>query len=244
MKSASLIVIGDEILTGKIKDENSFIFANTMFDRGVKVPRIETIPDGVDIIAERVRAHAKDYDYVCTSGGVGPTHDDVTFDGVAKAFSLPLVLHDEALSYFQKAQSKASRGDTVSVAQQKMLILPSPCTVHFLAPLWLPLVQVKNIYIFPGVPHLFQKLMTDFSSLFTGEKFYREIIYTNLSESLIAFELKKVQDATPSVAIGSYPQMPGKSYNVMITIEGTSEQTVQEVAKCLLPLIEGRSTCE
>jgi len=245
VKTAALVVIGDEILTGKVKDENSFIFTNTMFERGVQVGRIEVIPDLVVDIGESVTRLAKIFDYVCTSGGVGPTHDDRTFDGIAYGFSLPITEHSEALNYFQKAQVRAGRGKEISLAQRKMLAFPSPCQVYFVDPLWLPLVVVKNVYIFPGVPYLFAKLITSFAHLFDGGKFFREIVFTDLPESQIALELKTLQDNNPDVAIGSYPQgPPPKSYNVMVTVEGRVEQSVCKVANELIPLIDGRKTAE
>ncbi len=240
VKTAALVVIGDEILTGKVKDENSYVFAQAMFDRGVRVERIFIIPDKIEIIADTVRAAASAYDYVLTTGGVGPTHDDVTFEGIALSFSLPIEPHQEAIDYFRRAQTAAGRGETISDAQMKMLCLPTPCAVHFINPLWLPLVVVGNVYIFPGVPRLFQIMINGFIDLFVGGQFLRETIFTDQAESTIAFNLKAVQDQNPDVAIGSYPQMPGMPYNVMVTIEGEEECKVLSVATQLLPLIDGR----
>jgi molybdopterin-biosynthesis enzyme MoeA-like protein len=112
--------------------------------------------------------------------------------------------------------------------------------VYFIEPLWLPLVVVKNVYIFPGVPYLFSKLMQGFAHLFNGGKFFREIVFTDLAESQIAYDLKVLQDNNPDVAIGSYPQALGKPYNVMVTVEGRIEESVNKVTRELIPLIEGR----
>jgi molybdenum cofactor synthesis domain-containing protein len=242
VKTSALIVIGDEILTGKVKDENSFVFAQAMFNSGVRVERILTIPDDVDVIADALKKFASSYDYILTSGGVGPTHDDKTFAGVALGFDLPICPHERAIEYFHNAQKQAGRGEIISDAQMKMLCFPTPCEVHFITPLWLPLVVVRNVYVFPGVPFLFQTMMTGFAHLFTGGKFFREIIFTDKSESTIAFDLKAMQDHNPDVNIGSYPQMPGKPYNVMVTIEGVEEDKVSVVTSELLPLISGRKT--
>ncbi len=240
MKSAALVVIGDEILTGKVKDENSFVFANAMFNQGIKVERIDIIPDTIDVIAEAVRNYSARYDYVATSGGVGPTHDDRTLDGVAKAFQVALKEDSEALRYFKAAQEKAGRGSFVSDAQRKMLLFPEGSQPHFVEPLWLPLIQFKNVYIFPGVPFLFNRLLDGCITLFQGGKFYRELIFTNQSESKIAHDLSKVQEQFSEVSIGSYPQMPGKGFNVMVSIEGEEQHKVKTVTELLLPLIEGR----
>lgn len=240
MKNASLIIIGDEILTGKVKDENSFVFAKAMFNRGVKVGRIEVIPDDVQIIAETVNRLRRTFDYVCTSGGVGPTHDDKTFDGVAEAFKRPLKAHDEAIGYFIHSQERAGRGSLLSAAQRKMLILPFPCEVYFVEPMWLPLVRVENVFIFPGVPLLFEKSVIGLCSLFEGGQFFRRIIYTDRAEALIADVLSRTQEKFNAVSIGSYPQIPRLNYGVMVTIEGTSEDLVQRATEELVPLIEGR----
>lgn len=240
--TAALIVIGDEILTGKVKDENTLVFTSIMFERGIRVSRVLTIPDDISIIAESVAQYSLQYDYVFTSGGVGPTHDDKTFDGVAKAFSLPMVEHKEAYEYFKQAQIKVGRGEEVSSTQRKMLLFPTPCQVHFIEPLWLPLVIVKNTYVFPGVPYLFEKMMKGFAHLFCGKPLSRELVYTDLSESSIAESLKVIQEAYPEVAIGSYPQMPNRPFNVMVSIEGGDGQLVMAVKEKIMALISGRIT--
>lgn len=240
MKRAALIVIGDEILTGKVKDENSFVFANAMFNQGVKVERIDTIPDTTEIIADLVRNYSASYDYVATSGGVGPTHDDRTLDGIAKAFGVGLKESAQARQHFIAAQEKAGRGSAVSEAQRKMLAYPEGSVLHFVDPLWLPLIQCRNVFIFPGVPFLFGRLLEGCLPLFQGGTFYRELIFTDKSESKIAEDLSRVQEQFLEVNIGSYPQMPGKGFNVMVSIEGEEQHKVRSVAELLLPLIDGR----
>lgn len=240
MKKAALIVIGDEILTGKVKDENSFVFANTMFERGVRVERIDTIPDDIETIADTVRRFNANYDYVCTSGGIGPTHDDRTLEAIAYAFSLPLIEHEQARAYFETAQEKAGKGREISQAQRKMVTFPESSQVYFAEPSWLPLIRVNKVYIFPGVPLLFKHLMHAHASLFAGSKFYREIIVTNRAESTIAHDLDTVQNQFKELSIGSYPQIPRKDFNVMVTIEGENEHQVSHVASLLIPLIDGQ----
>lgn len=239
MKTAALIIIGDEILTGKVKDENSLVFAQLMFSRGIDLKRIIIIPDEVAIIAKTIQEFCKTYDYVASSGGIGPTHDDVTLEGVSAAFNKKLCEHPEAISYFRSAQEKAGRGSQISKTQLKMLFYPESAQVYFAKPMWLPLIRVENLYILPGVPSLFTRLLEAFSHLFVGEKFYREIIYTNRYESQIAPDLSKIQTKFSRTKIGSYPQEPDKSFRVMITIEGREEDLVQEAAREIMPLIEG-----
>ncbi|MCA9508138.1 MAG: competence/damage-inducible protein A [Myxococcales bacterium] len=240
MKKTGLIVIGDEILSGKIKDENSFVFTSVMFERGVKVERIEVIPDQLEAIADTVKRFSSLYDYVCTSGGVGPTHDDRTLEGISLAFRKPLIEHQEAFRYFQLAQEKAGRGSVVSDAQRKMLAFPKGSKVYFVEPLWLPLIQLRNVYIFPGVPFLFERLLKHNSYLFDGSQFFRELIATDKSESTIAHDLSTIQDQFNEVQIGSYPQSPQKDFRVLVSVEGENKDQVLTVANLLLSVLDGR----
>lgn len=239
MKTAGLVVIGDEILSGKIKDENSFVFTKTMFERGVKVKRIETISDDLSDISQTVKKFSDSFDYVCTSGGVGPTHDDCTLAGIAKAFKAPLVKNQEAYDYFQKAQSLAKRGETISKAQEKMLILPHPCELFFTEPLWLPLIKHQNVFIYPGVPFLFERLMTRFSYLFIGGQFFREIIFTNETEAAIAENLEEIQEQHKNVSIGSYPQGLNAQAKVMVSVDGENQEEVSRVRDLVVSKIAG-----
>jgi len=242
VKTAALIIIGDEILTGKVKDDNSLVFARLMFSRGIELKRITVIPDDVAIIAKTIRDFCNTYDYVASSGGIGPTHDDVTLEGVALAFNKKLREHSEAIEYFKTAQERAGRGSHISETQLKMLTYPESAQVYFKSPMWLPLIRVENLYILPGVPSLFIRLLEACADLFVGGQFfYREIIYTDRYESSIAPDLSKIQAKFSSTKIGSYPQEPDKSFRVMVTIEGREEQRVQEAAREIMPLIEGRA---
>lgn len=240
MKTAALIVIGDEILTGKVRDENSFIFANTMFNRGVRVPRIITIPDDVDIIADSVRSFSLNYSYVCTSGGVGPTHDDRTHEAIAKAFNRPLVRNEATAKHFLQSSTDPNKEKLLLEAQEKMLMLPRLSEVYFLPPMWMPLTRVENVFIFPGVPVLFERYMLGFAHLFSGMKFFRKTLYTDKTEIAIAKVLSIVQEKYKTLSIGSYPQIPRKDYGVMVTIEGSDEKLVDEACTEVFSLISGR----
>jgi molybdenum cofactor synthesis domain-containing protein len=240
VKTAALIIIGDEILTGKVKDENSLVFAKLMFSQGIELKRIIIIPDEVAIIASSVREFCNTYDYVASSGGIGPTHDDMTLEGVSLGLNKKLCQHDEALSYFQAAQESAGRGSHISDIQLKMLTYPESSHVYFAKPMWLGLIRVNNLYILPGVPSLFKRLLEAWAHLFVGDKFFRQVIYTDRFESSIAADLAKIQTKFSTTKIGSYPQEPDKSFRVIVTIEGREEQRVLEAAREILPLIQGR----
>jgi molybdenum cofactor synthesis domain-containing protein len=241
VKTAGLIIIGDEILTGKVKDENSFIFAQLMFKRGIDLQRIIIIPDDIGTIAATIQQFIKSYDYVASSGGIGPTHDDVTLDAVAQALKRPLEIHQEARRYFEAAKVRAGRGEKeLSLVQLKMLTYPQASQVYFSEPLWLGLIRIDNLFILPGVPSMFKQLIENYAGLFNGTQFYREIIYTDRFESTIAEVLGQAQHRFAQLKIGSYPQEVGLGFRVMVTIEGREEQLVHDAAQEILPAIDGR----
>jgi molybdenum cofactor synthesis domain-containing protein len=242
VNTAGLVIIGDEILNGKVKDENSFVFANIMFERGIELKRIITIPDDKIIIGDVIREFMSTYTYVASSGGIGPTHDDITLEAIALGLKRPLRKHEEAVRYFQEAQEKAGRGSVISDVQLKMLSYPESSLIYFTKPLWLPLIRIDNLFVFPGVPSLFTALIHDWAHLFCGHKFYRELIYTDNNESSIAKALGMVQSRYESVKIGSYPQEPTKSFRVMVSIEGINQNHVHEATHEIMPLIKGRKS--
>ena len=150
--TAGILIIGDEILSGKIQDEYAPYLLRELRVEGVYVGRVHTIPDDIDVIAPDVAAFSKAYDYVLTSGGVGPTHDDVTMDGVAKAFGRRLVQNERMTRMLEQAL-----GDTEPNASQlKMCMLPDGARLIESPDLWFPLVRVENVSIFPGIPRLLQ----------------------------------------------------------------------------------------
>lgn len=238
--SAALLVIGDEILSGKVKDENSFVFTKTMYEQGVTVERIEVIPDIEEIIAERVNHYRARHTYVATSGGVGPTHDDRTLQALSQAFKSPLKLHEASLNYFKEAQIKSGGKDVVSEAQLRMLRYPEVTKVFHAEPSWLPLLVLENVYVFPGVPSLFRQLLESFSSLFVGGKFYLSTIFTDMPETKIAPALSDAAERFSAIKIGSYPQMASGPCRVIVTVEGEDEALVEEVTLLLVPLLDGR----
>ncbi|MEI6806597.1 MAG: competence/damage-inducible protein A [Myxococcaceae bacterium] len=126
MPRASAIVIGNEILNGKVQDANSQTLAKTLFECGVSLALIETIPDKTEVIISTVKRHAKEFDLVFTSGGIGPTHDDITYDAIAKAFDRKLELHAETLKRYKEILGKEP-----NQARQKMALLPEGAEIFW-----------------------------------------------------------------------------------------------------------------
>ena len=152
MPTAALLVIGNEILSGKVVDTNSPFLASELRQLGVDLERILTIPDEVDLIAREVRAMSEAHDFVFTSGGIGPTHDDLTMDGIAQAFGLRL---EPSLSMLERMERH--QGEAPNDSQRKMAMIPVGAQVIDAGDQWFPVVIVENVHIFPGIPKLLQK---------------------------------------------------------------------------------------
>ncbi len=152
MSTAALLVIGNEILSGKVRDTNSTFLAVELRKLGVDLERIVTIPDVIDTIARETRILSEAYDYVFTSGGIGPTHDDLTMDGIALAFERKVVLNQSMIDRMQRYSDKP-----VNDAMRKMAMIPDGSEVLDVGGLWFPVVVVENVHIFPGIPELFEK---------------------------------------------------------------------------------------
>ena len=140
MPTAGIVVIGNEILSGKVVDTNSPFLCQELRELGVDVERIVTIPDAVEVIAEHVRAMSQAYDFVFTSGGIGPTHDDVTLEGIAAAFDRGVVRSDSIVERLRRAT-----GEEPNESQLKMAQIPAGATLLDSGDLWFPLVVVDNV---------------------------------------------------------------------------------------------------
>ena len=147
MPSAGILVIGNEILSGKVVDTNSAFLCRELREIGVDVERIVVVPDVIDVIARDVRLLSDAYDLVFTSGGVGPTHDDLTLDGVARGFGRELEINAGVVDRITRAQ-----GRPPSETQLKMARLPAGALLIDAGDLWLPVIVIENVHIFPGIP--------------------------------------------------------------------------------------------
>lgn len=231
--SAACLVIGDEILTGKVHDRNSHLLAQVLFERGVRLQRIETVPDELSDIAQSVRTLAERYTYVFTSGGIGPTHDDKTYAGIARAFDVGLAYHQPTLDAFAAYYQARGRG-ALNEARKRMALIPEGAAVWSTPDLWVPLVVMRNVHVLPGVPELFERMLLANAHRFEGTPLFRTMLYTDSPEGDIADILTRAHEAHPKVAIGSYPKYGNEAgYSVKITLEGLPEEEVRSLAEQL-----------
>ncbi|KAH9820900.1 molybdopterin binding domain-containing protein [Teratosphaeria destructans] len=267
INTAACLIIGDEVLGGKTVDTNSAWFAKYCFSLGINLRRVEVIPDDEGDIIEAVRRMSTSYDFVVTSGGIGPTHDDITYQSIAKAFDLPLVLHEKglekmkALSRPHPSQQNFSWDEDTPARRAKLRMmqlpydkdLPDEDQVRFVAEdLWVPISVVNgNIHILPGIPRLFEKMLTGLKPQLLprltdpeGKGVYRILFSTPLAESEVADYLTELAaKAEPKgVKVGSYPRW-GKSRNT-VTLVGRDKDFMESLVPEVETGVKGRRVQE
>lgn len=228
-KSAAIIVIGNEILSGKTKDENSVFLARELRSLGVDVRRISVIPDDLQTIANEVRSASNAHDYVFTTGGVGPTHDDLTMHGIALAFDRKVRRNPELES--------ALRGYyPAALVEPNLLMADVPEDSHLVSRpgMWFPVVVVKNVYIFPGVPEILQRKFTNIREIFREEPYHLVEVFLRADEGQIAAILHDVLAKFPELQLGSYPYFTIPEYSIKLTLESKDTAYLAGAHKFLL----------
>ena len=237
--SVAMLVIGDEILTGKVTDTNSPWVAARCRELGLALCRIIVLPDVVDEIASAVAEWSRRVDIVLTSGGVGPTHDDLTMAGIARGLGRPVERHPELLRVLQERMGKR-----FTPAAGRMADVPAGATMWWDGELSFPQVVVDNIVVFPGVPALLRLKFDAIAHRFGGTPTQTRRLVTTAEESEIADELRKVQAAHPAVAIGSYPQYDRRPWTVTITMDGHNADALDAVERAVQALVGPRVPLE
>jgi molybdenum cofactor synthesis domain-containing protein len=227
-KTAGIIIIGNEILSGKVQDSNSFYLACELRKLGVSLMRISVIPDDTNIIGSEAALFSGLYDFVFTSGGVGPTHDDVTMAGIAQGFAAKLIRHPQLADYFL-----SQYGDQVNEAVLKMAYVPEGAEIIDLGTRNFPLVLYRNIFIFPGIPEYLRNKFPLVRERFRSSAFHLRRFFLNAKESDIAETLNAVVQEDAAVTFGSYPILGNPDYQVIVTAESKSEDALNSAAEKL-----------
>jgi len=230
---AGIVVIGNEILSGKTVDSNSAFLARELRQLGVTLKRITVIPDELDVIAETVRDFHRQFDIVFTSGGVGPTHDDITVEGVARALGRQVIVHPLLESKIREYLN----GRSVNAAHLKMAEVPEGAELLMDDRLRFPTIKVENIYVLPGIPEILQQKFLALKDRFSVDPYYLKIIYTNETESTIATHLNDTLRAYPDLLLGSYPKIGNDEYRVKLTLESKDKNYVERAFTHLLNLL-------
>ena len=235
MATAGIAIIGDEILSGKFVEENAAFLIGELRALGVDLRRIVVIPDDKTDIAQTVRELASRFDHVFTSGGVGPTHDDVTIAAIAEAFGMAVVRHPEL-----EARVRAYWGARLTEPNLRLADIPAGAhLVYGKDQVW-PVVAVENVYILPGVPGLFRRKFVDIRDRFRTEPVTIARVYIDADEGFIADDLDHVVAAHPGVKIGSYPRFSETDFKVLVTLEGRAAGEVASAFAVLVERLGGR----
>ncbi|KAL6254951.1 hypothetical protein P5V15_014293 [Pogonomyrmex californicus] len=225
--TAGIIVIGNEILKAQVKDTNSYYVCNLLYKCGIKVKKISVISDDIEEISEEIKNASNEYTYVITSGGIGPTHDDVTFEGLAKAFNDKLHYHPKLIEII-----KYHFGiNDVSSPAFKMAQIPQKASLKFglntniNKPNIYPYIVMENVYVFPGSPVFFeisfQRLYEELLSM--NRKFIKDEVFIDAKEESFANALSTVVKEFPNVSFGSYPVSNCRYFKAFVTIESNNE---------------------
>uniref|UniRef100_A0A8V5GXG8 Uncharacterized protein n=1 Tax=Melopsittacus undulatus TaxID=13146 RepID=A0A8V5GXG8_MELUD len=220
---------------GHTQDTNSFFMCRRLRALGVRVARISVVPDDVEAIAGEVSSFASRFTFVLTSGGIGPTHDDVTFEAVARAFGEQIAPHPELVALVHRlfGATDAQR------PEMKLARVPASSRLNYGvgSAFEYPLVSVRNVYIFPGIPALMERALDGFAHLFRSEqtRFHSRAIYVAADEVLIAPALDRVNAAFQGrVSLGSYPDWASNYYRVKLMLDSESEQDLEEAHRFLM----------
>lgn len=221
-RTAAALIIGNEILTGKVREANVQRLAHELFRLGIAFRRVIVCPDDVDTIARDLRELREAHDLVFTSGGVGPTHDDLTLPAVARSFDRPLVR-----SPIIEGLIRGYWGERATEGHLRMADVPEGADLLSTGDVPWPVVCVENVFVLPGVPEIFEvKLQLLRERIGSDVPFVSRALYTMCDEGEIAGLLERVVRAHPGVEIGSYPRWRDPSYRVKLTFDGRDPAAV------------------
>ncbi|MFP8954726.1 competence/damage-inducible protein A [Natrialbaceae archaeon A-arb3/5] len=219
--NVAVVTVGDELLAGRTTDTNAAWLCGRLAERGATVERITTVPDRVSDIARIVNEYRAEYDSIIVTGGLGPTHDDVTMEGVAAALGRSLDEHESALAWLEA--DGYSRADLTNGTAD----LPAGSRALHNEVGVAPGAALEGIYVLPGVPAEMKAMFETIETAFTGTQTYREVVVADEPESALLDRVDQLRERF-DVSVGSYP---GES--VRIAIEGTDESTVADASAWL-----------
>ena len=226
--NAVIVVIGNEILSGRTQDVNIVFLSKWLNELGVKVEEVRVIPDVENSIVDTINEVRKNFTYVFTTGGIGPTHDDITSISIAKAFNLPYGYHKEAYEILEKYYKPGEFND----GRKKMAKMPDKSSLIYNPSSGAPGFIVDNVYCLPGVPSILKSMLGGLNNKIKGgKKILNKTITLRTVESEIAGPLEKVQNKYEDVEIGSYPFFKQGKVGVSIVIRSTDQNLIFDCHK-------------
>ncbi len=235
-ETAAILVIGNEVLSGRTREANAWLAAGRLFARGCRLGEIAIVPDEAERIIPALNRLRREFDAVITSGGIGPTHDDITMECVARAFDVRLMEHEETLAAMRRHYG--SRG--LTPGRRRMARLPEGATPILCEKSIAPGAKIGNVYVLAGVPEIFASqlecILPDFGD--AARPFLRREIEVFLPESLYARRLAEIQERFPGVEIGSYPGSFGPKPQAKICLSGRNAGDLDRAEHAVRRLIE------
>ena len=228
-KTAGIVVIGNEVLSGKTQDTNSHFLCRELRVLGVEVRRISVIPDEIEVIGPEVAKFSRDFDFVFTSGGVGPTHDDVTMVGIAHGFGVKVVRQPDL-----ERRLRERHGKNINEARLRMAEVPEGAELVGEGPLYASVVKFRNIYILPGIPKILQEHFRVIQESFRDAPYFLKIVYLKEGEGVIAAFLNSLLTGFPELLLGSYPVLDNPDYKVKVTLESKDPSYLNRAFEKLL----------
>ena len=232
---AGIIIIGNEVLSGRTKDINTSTIATWLNSLGIEVKEVRVIPDDEKIIIETVNELRKKFNYVFTTGGIGPTHDDITAESISNAFNLEYGFHKEAFSILENYYKSGEFTD----GRQKMAKMPTTAKLIINPSSGAPGFYVKNVFCLPGVPSILKSMLGGLNNVLVGgDPVLSKTLNLRTVESEIAKSLSDVQNQNNEVEIGSYPFFRAGKLGVSIVLRSTDQKKIDQCNDQILEFIK------
>ena len=228
MKTASIIIIGNEILSGRTQDTNSNYLAKMLVERGISLEEIRVIPDDHKIIEDVVHKEASAKDYVFTSGGIGPTHDDITAEAIASCFDVPLSIREDAVELLAKNYQNGKKD--LNEARLRMARIPKGAKLIKNKISGAPGFVIRNVFVMAGVPKIFEAMVQEIIlGLGSKNPILSKTLKIFKTESEISERLRNYADKYKEISIGSYPFNNSRKFGVEIVIRHTDPTLLNKV---------------
>ncbi len=233
-RTAAVLVIGNEVLSGRTREANAWLAARRLFARGCRLREIVVVPDECDSIVSAVNRLRGACDAVITSGGIGPTHDDITMQSIADAFGVALADHTAMLA----AMARHYGVDRLNDGRRRMARLPAGAVPILCEKSIAPGAHIGNVYVLAGVPDIFASQLETILADFGGQPFRRRQLDVDLPESSYAAALDKIQQRFPGVEIGSYPQRCGSQPRGKICLSSQDAAELKAAESAVLEMLD------
>jgi molybdenum cofactor synthesis domain-containing protein len=232
--TAAAIVIGNELLSGKVEERNLLELSRMLRELGIRFVRAVVIGDEIPVIRREVEELSRTVDVVFTSGGVGPTHDDVTIEAVAQAFGVDCVVDPVLERLLKKVY-----GESLTEAHLRMALIPRGSELVSKSDAHWPATLVRNVFVLPGVPEIFRMKLESVRAHLTGSRpFVSQAAFVNLEEVDLKERLDAVVTRHPDVEVGSYPKWRDPSYRTKVTFDARDRAAVESALADFLALVE------